>query len=58
MQFKTKLGLVDIPNVEVLAAADAIRGLVASDQRNGGDPAEPKADHDVWGAMEAEQHEK
>ena len=27
MQFKTKLGLVDIPNEEVLAAADAIRGV-------------------------------
>lgn len=26
MQFKTKRGLVDIPNSEVLAAADAIRG--------------------------------
>jgi hypothetical protein len=27
MQFKTKLGLVDIPNAEVLRAADTIRGL-------------------------------
>jgi hypothetical protein len=26
MQFRTKLGLVDIPNAEVLAAADQIRG--------------------------------
>lgn len=26
MQFKTKLGLVDIPNEHVLAAADSIRG--------------------------------
>lgn len=28
MQFKTKLGLVDIPNSEVLVAADAIRVAV------------------------------
>ena len=32
MQFKTKLGLVDIPNDEVLAAADAIRGPVTRDR--------------------------
>lgn len=34
MQFKTKLGLVDIPNAEVLAAADVIRGKASSDQHD------------------------
>jgi hypothetical protein len=29
MQFQTKLGLVDVPNDQVLAAADAIRGPVS-----------------------------
>lgn len=38
MQFQTKRGLVDIPNDRVLAAADAIRGLVGSDR------AQPSAD--------------
>lgn len=32
MQFKTKLGLVDIPNAAVLSAAAAIRGSVRSDR--------------------------
>ncbi len=31
MQFQTKRGLVDIPNADVLAAADGIRGLVANE---------------------------
>lgn len=37
MQFQTKRGLVDIPNAEVLAAADAIRGSVRSDRAQGND---------------------
>ena len=45
MQFKTKLGLVDIPNTEVLAAADAIRGPVASDQPA---PAASDLEREVW----------